>query len=103
MDMEQILLISIVILLAVNLFLVLLKNNRKQTEELREIIHQEMKENREELGRSIRELRGELTQTMNLSMNQIQDTMHKNLMTTHEMPHAYQTIFTLKYNVYSLW
>ena len=83
--MEQILLISIVILLAVNLFLVLLKNNRKQTEELREIIHQEMKENREELGRSIRELRGELTQTMNLSMNQIQDTMHKNLMTTHEM------------------
>jgi len=85
MDMEQILLISIVILLAVNLFLVLLKNNRKQTEELREIIHQEMKENREELGRSIRELRGELTQTMNLSMNQIQDTLHKNLMTTHEM------------------
>ena len=83
--MEQILLISIVILLAVNLFLVLLKNNRKQTEELREIIHQEMKENREELGRSIRELRGELTQTMNLSMNQIQDTLHKNLMTTHEM------------------
>ena len=83
--MEQILLISIVILLAVNLFLVLLKNNRKQTEELREIIHQEMKENREELGRSIRELRGELTQTMNLSMNQIQDTLHKNLMTTHDM------------------
>lgn len=83
--MEQILLISIVILLAVNLFLVLLKNNRKQTEELREIIHLEMKENREELGRSIRELRGELTQTMNLSMNQIQDTLHKNLMTTHEM------------------
>lgn len=85
MDMEQVLLVSILILLAVNLFLVLLKNNRKQTEELRDIIHQEMKENREELSRSIRELRGELTQTMNLGMNQIQDTLHKNLMTTHEM------------------
>lgn len=83
--MEQILLICILLLLGVNLFLILLKNNRKQTEELRNIIHLEMKENREELGRNIRELRGELTQAMNLSMNQIQDTLHKNLMTTHEM------------------
>ena len=83
--MEHILLFIILILLVVNLFVVLLRNNRKQTEELREIVRQEMKENREELGKNIRELRGELAQTLNISMQQLQNTLHKNLMTTHEM------------------
>ena len=83
--MEQILLFIILILLAVNLFVVLLRNNRKQTEELRDIIRQEMKENREELAKSIRELRGEMTQTLNMSIQQVQDSLHRNLMTTHEM------------------
>lgn len=84
-DMEQILLFIILILLAVNLFVVLLRNNRKQTEELRDIIRQEMKENREELAKSIRELRGEMTQTLSMSIQQVQDSLHRNLMTTHEM------------------
>ena len=83
--MEQILLFIILILLIANLFVILLKNNRKQTEELREIVCQEMKENRVELGKNIRELRGELAQTLNISMQQVQNTLHRNLMTTHEM------------------
>lgn len=83
--MELILLIGILILLVVNLFVMLLRNNRKQTEELGGIIRREMKENREELAKSIRELRGEITQSMNLSMQQLQNGMHKSMMTSHEM------------------
>ena len=49
--MELILLTIILILLAANLFIALLKNNRKQTERLESLFRQEMKENREEMGR----------------------------------------------------
>ena len=83
--MELILLIAILILLMANLFVVLLKNNRKQTESLETFIRQEMKENREEMARNMRELRTELNQTLNLSTQQMQNTLHRNLMTTNEM------------------
>ena len=83
--MELILLTAILILLLVNLFVVLLKNNRKQTECLETFIRQEMKENREEMARNMRELRTELNQTLNLSTQQMQNTLHRNLMTTNEM------------------
>ena len=83
--MELILLIAILILLMANLFVVLLKNNRKQTELLETFIRQEMKENREEMARNMRELRTELNQTLNLSTQQMQNTLHRNLMTTNEM------------------
>ena len=83
--MELILLTAILILLLANLFVVLLKNNRKQTECLETFIRQEMKENREEMARNMRELRTELNQTLNLSTQQMQNTLHRNLMTTNEM------------------
>lgn len=83
--MELILLTIIVILLAANLFVALLKNNRKQTERLESLFRQEMKENREEMARSMRELRTELNQAIGLSTQQMQTTLHRNLMTTHEM------------------
>ena len=83
--MELILLIAILILLMANLFVVLLKNNSKQTECLETFIRQEMKENREEMARNMRELRTELNQTLNLSTQQMQNTLHRNLMTTNEM------------------
>ena len=83
--MELILLIAILILLMANLFVVLLKNNRKQTECMETFIRQEMKENREEMARNMRELRTELNQTLNLSTQQMQNTLHRNLMTTNEM------------------
>ena len=83
--MELILLIAILILLMANLLVVLLKNNRKQTESLETFIRQEMKENREEMARNMRELRTELNQTLNLSTQQMQNTLHRNLMTTNEM------------------
>ena len=83
--MELILLIAILILLMANLFVVLLKNNRKQTECLETFIRQEMKENREEMARNMRELRTEINQTLNLSTQQMQTTLHRNLMTTNEM------------------
>lgn len=83
--MELILLTIILILLAANLFVALLKNNRKQTERLESLFRQEMKENREELARNMRELRTELNQSLNLSTQQMQTTLHRNLMTTNEM------------------
>lgn len=83
--MELILLTIILILLAANLFVALLKNNRKQTERLEASFRQEMKENREEMTRNIRELRTELNQALSLSTQQMQTTLHRNLMTTHEM------------------
>ena len=83
--MELILLTIILILLMTNLFVVLLKSNRKQTEQLENLLRQEMKENREELGRNIRELRTELNQALSLSTQQMQTTLHRNLMTTNEM------------------
>ncbi|MBR6621612.1 MAG: DNA recombination protein RmuC [Bacteroides sp.] len=83
--MELILLTIILILLAANLFVALLKNNRKQTERLEASFRQEMKENREEMTRNMRELRTELNQTLSLSTQQMQTTLHRNLMTTHEM------------------
>ena len=83
--MELILLTAILILLMANLFVVLLKSNRKQTESLETFIRQEMKENREEMARNLRELRTELNQTLNLSTQQMQNTLHRNLMTTNEM------------------
>lgn len=83
--MEQILLTIILILLAANLFIALLKNNRKQTERLESLFRQEMKENREEMARNMRELRTELNQTLSLSTQQMQTTLHRNLMTTNEM------------------
>ena len=83
--MEQILLTIILILLAANLFIALLKNNRKQTERLESLFRQEMKENREEMGRNMRELRTELNQALSLSTQQMQTTLHRNLMTTNEM------------------
>ena len=83
--MEQILLTIILILLAANLFIALLKNNRKQTERLENLFRQEMKENREEMARNMRELRTELNQTLSLSTQQMQTTLHRNLMTTNEM------------------
>ena len=83
--MELILLTAILILLMANLFVVLLKNNRKQTESLETFIRQEMKENREEMARNMRELRTELNQTLNLSTQQMQNTLYRNLMTTNEM------------------
>lgn len=83
--MELILLTAILILLMANLFVVLLKSNRKQTESLQSFIRQEMKENREEMARSMRELRTEINQTLNLSTQQMQTTLHRNLMTTNEM------------------
>ena len=83
--MELILLTAILILLMANLFVVLLKSNRKQTESLQSFIRQEMKENREEMARNMRELRTEINQTLNLSTQQMQTTLHRNLMTTSEM------------------
>lgn len=83
--MELILLTAILILLMANLFVVLLKSNRKQTESLQSFIRQEMKENREEIARNMRELRTEINQTLNLSTQQMQTTLHRNLMTTNEM------------------
>ena len=83
--MELILLTIILILLAANLFVALLKNNRKQTERLESLFRQEMKENREELAKNMRELRTELNQALNLSTQQMQTTLHRNLMTTNEM------------------
>ena len=83
--MELILLTIILILLMTNLFVVLLKSNRKQTEQLENLLRQEMKENREELSRNMRELRTELNQTLSLSTQQMQTTLHRNLMTTNEM------------------
>ena len=83
--MELILLTIILILLAANLFVALLKNNHKQTERLESLFRQEMKENREELSRNMRELRTELNQALSLSTQQMQTTLHRNLMTTNEM------------------
>lgn len=83
--MELILLTIILILLMTNLFVVLLKSNRKQTEQLENLLRQEMKENREELSRNIRELRTELNQALSLSTQQMQTTLHRNLMTSNEM------------------
>lgn len=83
--MELILLTIILILLAANLFVALLKNNRKQAERLEASFRQEMKENREEMARNMRELRTELNQALSLSTQQMQTTLHRNLMTTHEM------------------
>ena len=83
--MELILLTIILILLAANLFVVLLKNNHKQTERLESLFRQEMKENREELSRNMRELRTELNQALSLSTQQMLTTLHRNLMTTNEM------------------
>ena len=83
--MELILLTIILILLMANLFVVLLKSNRKQTEQLESLFRQEMKENREELSRNMRELRTELNQALTLSTQQMQTTLQRNLMTTNEM------------------
>jgi len=83
--MELILLTIILILLMANLFVVLLKSNHKQTEQLETLLRQEMKENREELSRNMRELRTELNQALTLSTQQMQTTLHRNLMTTNEM------------------
>ncbi len=83
--MELILLTIILILLAANLFIALLKNNRKQTERMESLFRQEMKENREEMARNMRELRTELNQALSLSTQQMQTTLHRNLMTTNEM------------------
>ena len=83
--MELILLTIILILLAANLFVALLKNNRKQTERLEALFRQEMKENREEMARNMRELRTELNQALSLSTQQMQTTLHRNLMTTNEL------------------
>ena len=83
--MELILLTIILILLMTNLFVVLLKSNRKQTEQLETLLRQEMKDNREELSRNMRELRSELNQALSLSTQQMQTTLHRNLMTTNEM------------------
>lgn len=83
--MELILLTAILVLLMANLFVVLLKSNRKQTESLQSFIRLEMKENREEMARNMRELRTEINQTLNLSTQQMQTTLHRNLMTTNEM------------------
>ena len=83
--MELILLTAILVLLMANLFVVLLKSNRKQTESLQSFIRQEMKENREEMARNMRELRTEINQTLNLSTQQMQTTLHRDLMTTNEM------------------
>ena len=83
--MELILLTTILILLLANLCVVLMKNNRKQTERLEMLFRQEMKENREEMNRNMRELRTELNQALNLSTQQMQTTLHSNLMTTNEM------------------
>jgi len=83
--MELILLTIILILLAANLFVALLKNNHKQTERLESLFRQEMKENREEMARNMRELRTELNQVLTLSTQQMQTTLHRNLMTTNEM------------------
>lgn len=83
--MVLILLTIILILLAANLFVALLKNNRKQTERLESLFRQEMKENREELAHNMRELRTELNQSLNQSTQQMQTTLHRNLMTTNEM------------------
>ena len=63
----------------------LMKNNRKQTEQLESLFRQELKENREELSRNMRELRTELNQAISLSTQQMQTTLHRNLMTTNEM------------------
>ena len=83
--MELILLTIILILLFANLCVALMKNNRKQTEQLEILFRQELKENREELSRNMRELRTELNQAISLSTQQMQTTLHRNLMTTNEM------------------
>ena len=75
----------ILILLFANLCVALMKNNRRQTEQLESLFRQELKENREELSRNMRELRTELNQAISLSTQQMQTTLHRNLMTTNEM------------------
>ena len=83
--MELILLTIILILLFANLCVALMKNNRKQTEQLESLFRQELKENREEMARNMRELRTELNQSLSLSTQQMQTTLHRNIMTTNEM------------------
>ena len=83
--MELILLTIILILLFANLCVALMKNNRRQTEQLESLFRQELKENREELSRNMRELRTELNQAISLSTQQMQTTLHRNLMATNEM------------------
>ena len=83
--MDLILLTIILILLFANLCVALMKNNRRQTEQLESLFRQELKENREELSRNMRELRTELNQAISLSTQQMQTTLHRNLMTTNEM------------------
>ena len=83
--MELILLTIILILLFANLCVALMKNNRKQTEQLESLFRQELNENREEMARNMRELRTELNQSLSLSTQQMQTTLHRNLMTTNEM------------------
>ena len=83
--MELILLTIILILLFANLCVALMKNNRRQTEQLESLFRQELKENREELSRNMCELRTELNQAISLSTQQMQTTLHRNLMTTNEM------------------
>ena len=83
--MQLILLSIILILLIANLVVLLMKDNRVQTERLEDLFRQEMKENREEMSRNMRELRTELNQTLSLSTQQMQTTLHRNLMTTNEM------------------
>ena len=83
--MELILLIVILFFLIANLVVLLMKNNRVQTERLEDLFRLEMKENREEMSRNMRELRTELNQTLSLSTQQMQTTLHRNLMTTNEM------------------
>ena len=83
--MELILLIIILVLLVVNLCVLLMKNNREQTERLEALFRQEMKVSRDEMNRNMRELRTELNQALSLSTQQMQNTLHRNLMTTNEM------------------
>ena len=83
--MELILLTIILILLMTNLFVVLLKSNRKQTNQLETLLRQEMKDNREELSRNMRELRTELNQALSISTQQMQTTVHRTLMNSNEM------------------
>ncbi len=72
--MIYILLLNSVLLTVVVILLLTRNKSHNISQQVEQIVRQQMKENREELNRSIRELRME-----------IQDTLHKNMLTNGEM------------------
>ena len=83
--MEFTLLIIIAIVTLGNLFLLIIKNNRAQTERVENLLRDEMKRNREEISNEIRSLRTELTQTLSSAIQNMQNTLYNNMRTSNDM------------------